>query len=86
MTIPRKQIFAYLPKKHVIFLDQAQKDNEYKSRSATIEVMIEEACTLREPRIKQFLEMEAAKRGIDPKKLMVVAMDIVRDAMRGIRE
>lgn len=84
MTIPRKQIFAYLPDKQVFYLDRIQKERGIKSRSKTIERIIEDVRLLNEPRIKTFLEMEGLKRSIDPKDLMSVAMDVLRDFMRGV--
>ncbi len=82
--IQKQQIYAYLSERLVQLLDLIEVERGLKSRSHAVESVLTDTQKLREPRMREFLLMEGQKRGLDTENPMDIAMDIVRDFMRGI--
>ena len=79
-----KQAFTYLTSRQISFLDLIEDERGIKSRSMAIASIIEDHKKLYAPQLRAFLEVEAEKRGLATHDLMGVAVDILRDMMRGI--
>lgn len=79
-----KQVFAYLPERLVEFLDLVQRERGLKSTSATMMTLTDDALGFYAPKMREFLESEAQKRGMKSNDLLAVAFDVCRDVMRGV--
>lgn len=80
----KKNVFAYLPESLVRYIDVIQQERDLKSRSATIQALLEDMKSLREPRLKEFLQIEAGKYGNSVASPIETVRDILKDKMRGI--